>query len=733
MEYKFGPWFFYPERCLLVSLGVEKELDPLAYKLLNYFLTQDQRIISRQELAEQVWKQKFVDDNAINRAISDLRKQLKYCDQQTQLIKTHHRKGYSITADVVQRAMTNEEQLQQDSITIKNTVGLSLSQHEEKNDPEKLTVKLFVRPQKNIEKIEGHSRKIKYSAVYFCLIGMFFLVLSAFVFYSYTADKSTPLSESITPVGKHTEYHAKKVVVSAVTWDPGAEYNPLVSDDGKYLAYRNHRNNIDTSFIRRIKDNKQVPLLYQNSIVRVLSWQPQKNIILASIIKQKHCQFALFDLNNFPTITEPKILIPCGKTVNNSAQLTFDASKLYFTKAVKGYSGASIYQYDLQSNKQSVVIPPSDEDYGVLHFKLSPNDSAIAYLTANFSGPMKAYLHDFNSDENRIIFQFVFEWNSLAINWSKDNSQVVIADNNKLHKINVYNNAVETIILPQGERPYNLEIEHEQQILYTPYILRNTEVVKAGNLFSDSQPVFTELYHSDRNSYKPALGLNNDLGVFFASNRTGSHQIWQVNNAGLKQLTFLDNSTDKLGVPRVSHSGRYVLFKHHEQLKIIKLENKRISVLTQLPLKMRHYFWSTDDSAIIYSTEKKGTSQIWQFDILTRKNKLLAQTGGETLLANNQGAVFYIKAGYLINLNRDDKKKVIIPDGVSRFKALTENYLYTHDALTTLYRTNINTGTVEKATLLLSLGPFTVMPDDSAIFFTRYSLADTYIQRLSWQ
>lgn len=74
MNYQIGPWQFIENRCVLVAGNIERELDPLLVKLLLYFVAKSQQIVPRQELVEQVWKQSFVDDNAINRAISELRK-----------------------------------------------------------------------------------------------------------------------------------------------------------------------------------------------------------------------------------------------------------------------------------------------------------------------------------------------------------------------------------------------------------------------------------------------------------------------------------------------------------------------------------------------------------------------------------------------------------------------------------------------------------------------------------
>ena len=93
MNYQIGPWQFISNRCVITSNHLERELDPLLVKLLLHFIDKPQQIVSRQELIESVWQQSFVDDNAINRAISELRKQLAHPIEKAPLLKTHYRKG----------------------------------------------------------------------------------------------------------------------------------------------------------------------------------------------------------------------------------------------------------------------------------------------------------------------------------------------------------------------------------------------------------------------------------------------------------------------------------------------------------------------------------------------------------------------------------------------------------------------------------------------------------------
>ena len=94
-EIKFGAWRLNPRRQTINDGVIERELEPLLFKILSYLILNKESIITRQDLIDDVWCQHYVDDNAINRAISELRKVLKSDMQRGIVVKTHYRKGYS--------------------------------------------------------------------------------------------------------------------------------------------------------------------------------------------------------------------------------------------------------------------------------------------------------------------------------------------------------------------------------------------------------------------------------------------------------------------------------------------------------------------------------------------------------------------------------------------------------------------------------------------------------------
>ena len=78
--------------------GEECPATPLIFKLLNYFLRNPRRLISHQELLDNVWAPRRVESTAIKRSIADLRRLIGDEDPNQSLIRTVPREGYVLEA-----------------------------------------------------------------------------------------------------------------------------------------------------------------------------------------------------------------------------------------------------------------------------------------------------------------------------------------------------------------------------------------------------------------------------------------------------------------------------------------------------------------------------------------------------------------------------------------------------------------------------------------------------------
>lgn len=99
--YQFGIWQFNQETAVLSSKQHQQSLPRLLAQLLSYFIQHRNRVVTRDELIEILWKDKFVNENALSRAIAELRKALKDSASQPQFIKTLPKKGYQFIHPVI--------------------------------------------------------------------------------------------------------------------------------------------------------------------------------------------------------------------------------------------------------------------------------------------------------------------------------------------------------------------------------------------------------------------------------------------------------------------------------------------------------------------------------------------------------------------------------------------------------------------------------------------------------
>ncbi|TXS95939.1 tetratricopeptide repeat protein [Parahaliea maris] len=105
VSHEFGPWQFDVDTGDLTRAGDVVRLEPTVARVLDYMLSNQDRLITRAELIEQVWRNRVVSDDSINRAISILRQSLDR-EQRDAYIKTLPRRGYRASFPPPQRAPT---------------------------------------------------------------------------------------------------------------------------------------------------------------------------------------------------------------------------------------------------------------------------------------------------------------------------------------------------------------------------------------------------------------------------------------------------------------------------------------------------------------------------------------------------------------------------------------------------------------------------------------------------
>jgi DNA-binding winged helix-turn-helix (wHTH) protein len=99
-EFIVGDWTAVPSRNLLTRRNEEIRLEPRVMDVLVHLADQADRIVSKEELIEHVWKTRFVTDDVLTVTIYALRKALRDDARRPRYIETVSRRGYRLVAAV---------------------------------------------------------------------------------------------------------------------------------------------------------------------------------------------------------------------------------------------------------------------------------------------------------------------------------------------------------------------------------------------------------------------------------------------------------------------------------------------------------------------------------------------------------------------------------------------------------------------------------------------------------
>ncbi len=115
--------------------GEAKSLTPRAFDVLVYLIEKRGRVVEKQEIFDAVWKETFVTDNALMRAVKEIRRELGDDAAAPRYVKTVHKRGYQFIAEVAEQAEMPESKPAADKT---EKAELKISENESKIESPKI-------------------------------------------------------------------------------------------------------------------------------------------------------------------------------------------------------------------------------------------------------------------------------------------------------------------------------------------------------------------------------------------------------------------------------------------------------------------------------------------------------------------------------------------------------------------------------------------------------------------
>ena len=91
--YRFGEFWLLPDAASLRRGEQEVDLPPKAFSVLSFLIERRQRVVTKQELIEAIWKDTFVTDDALVQVITSIRRALGDDPEHPRYIGTKPRVG----------------------------------------------------------------------------------------------------------------------------------------------------------------------------------------------------------------------------------------------------------------------------------------------------------------------------------------------------------------------------------------------------------------------------------------------------------------------------------------------------------------------------------------------------------------------------------------------------------------------------------------------------------------
>lgn len=761
MVFEFGAWRYNAEKSEIQHESIVRELEPLIEKLLNYFIANSNKIVSRQELIDNVWQHAYVDDNSINRAISELRKQLKLPDSNHIYIKTHYRKGYSLTYVPVEiQASTNINQTKtiksnsrsasSDNVSNDNAINDSanapttnnidevniqqdnVSQGTEQLDTQQIaTQKPDTQNSSETKSVDTVKLNIKAIAVAIVVLVAFY-----FVYSSYSSFESAENLASNQVAGNDGVQKEKSIErdieISSfpASWLIGGESRPIVSPDSSLFSYLNKSDEGIKSFVGSLLDNTNTQLEYKNSDIYVISWQVGSSKLIAYVrdLKAATCHIGLFDASAFPTIDFVKHLMPCPEKPFYKMELDKLGQNLYYS--LKGDNATDLLVWDIEAQQSRMFLSSNDLYKGILQFGIAPDGKTMFYLKEEHTKPTNVYIYDFQSKESKKVFEFPKFTLLKNVNWYTDSNSLIWPSDTGLTTLDLDSGLTTHLNITNGEPINNLSPINKTQALTVSRAESKSSIAiydMALNLIEDRK------FQADGQSFFPRF-FNDQL--MFVSNRSGAYQYWLAGEE-LSQITSYDKEYSKIIYPpRIANDGSFYLLQAEYELYLVEAET---GVKRKIEYKDEHFINSSaigPDKRKIYTViSVNEKTQIWEYDLISNNIKMLVPANATHMLNDPSGNVYYTTGSRLVGLTNSVDIEINADINIYHsLMSLSNRYFYVYDRKNAqLVQTELTTGETSYIDMPdKKIVGFAVNNDDTQMAITTASQTDTQIKRTSW-
>ncbi|NVK57779.1 MAG: winged helix-turn-helix domain-containing protein [Alteromonadaceae bacterium] len=510
MRWRIGQWEFCDQQQTLTSGTSTQQLEPMVVELLSYFCRHTGRLISKDELIEQVWLSRIVSDNAVSKLVTKLRKALNDDVKQPRYIATLPKKGYKFIAEVVPIQSPKPPPLQAEIIASESRLKAATS-HGVKNTQLRNTFASVLRRR-------------------WVSAGVIAIALLILLGINWLPTQSSPVVS---------------VSAKTLTTDAGDELFAAFSPDGTRVAYMREKEGHIDLLVKELASGQIVEIKHpENPGVGPGDWRKDGKQIAYLVATPERCEYYLRDVDGM-TFGAPDLIHTCPAGSYGKILFTHDNNRLIYAESTGGNAPYSLFELNLQTRQTKRLNQPELHIGGNSQFDLHPTDNKL--LISSPDNKQYEGFYSLNLDTGELTL--LFEQNAYICCgiWDHSGERVILMGEHPAYELLSYDlNGDNVTMIYSGSRIIRAPRRH---INGTDYVFTSSETNFDVNML-DVISGQTSRIADDSVDERLASFANHTNQIALVSLASGSEEIWLTDFAGLlrKKLTDFNDGRHYLAL-----------------------------------------------------------------------------------------------------------------------------------------------------------------------------------------
>jgi Tol biopolymer transport system component/DNA-binding winged helix-turn-helix (wHTH) protein len=592
--FRLGEWLVLPSRNRLESRDGVRTIEPRVMSLLVCLASRPGTVVSRDDLLATVWADVVTGDEAVTRAVSELRKALGDDARSPRYVETISKRGYRLLSRP--RAATGDV----------GTGGARLRE----------------------SRARGRDR------AHFGLLAAG--LVAALLTFALTALQRSRRVESWSPSS-----------VRPLTALQGKEIDPAWSPGGREIAFSwNGGSGSNFDLYTMPADGGTPTRLTRDPSTEVEpAWSPDGHRLAFARGAGVRTRILLIDASGG---AEREVLLT-GASWTYGLDWSPDGRFLAFTDRTDPDDPDHVALLDLESLAVRAVTSPPASAQGDRHPRFSPDGTQLAFVRSEPDGRADLYRVSVRGGRESRVTRDQRPVSGLT--WGADGSRLIFSSQrsgaSRIWRVAVAGGPPQILAAETGDVA-DLSYSRATGALAYERYRRDRNIWRLGLRRPESAP--RRWIASTRDETSPAFSPAGDR-VVFASNRSGPWELWLCGAEGGEATRLTSLAATWLRAPRFSPDARHVVFVARVGAEVdvylLGMLDGRLTRLTRGPASEAAPFFSVDGRWIYFASDRSGSWQIWRLRTVSPGSpERVTRSGGLTAFPAPDGrSLFVAKPG----------------------------------------------------------------------------------------